>query len=54
MITLIKMINLLYLKLISLSTETGGTKNKKKKINKEYHPIRVSFIIGAIIKHLNN
>lgn len=46
------MINLLYLKLISLSTETGGT--KKKKINKEYHPIRVSFIIGAIIKHLNN
>ena len=49
------MINLLYLKLISLSTETGGTKKKKKKkINKEYHPIRVSFIIGAIIKHLNN
>ena len=47
------MINLLYLKLISLSTETGG-KKKKKKINKEYHPIRVSFIIGAIIKHLNN
>ena len=24
------MINLLYLKLISLSTETGGTKKKKK------------------------
>ena len=25
------MINLLYLKLISLSTETGGTKKKKKR-----------------------